>query len=268
MKDLVIKAQNGDKQAVKILWDKVKRLAYKKCLKWYNHNPNRFIRLGLTIDDLKQECYIAMVECLEHYKNDRGRTFGSYYYNYFVTKALSELAGLRNKKDKLLLDIKYIDESRENQEEYTLLDIIEDDTAVQDFEEVEHKIKIKQLHTVLDEIMTKELSENEKQVIENTYYKNLTLKHTGMLINKSIERVRQIQCRALRKMSKPQYERILVGYLYYDVDMTSLAYKTPVERTAEKLEKKRQEQDRLWKEYLKNRMPEAYKIIYCKKTAG
>ncbi len=253
MKDLVIKAQNGDKQAVKILWDKVKRLAYKKCLKWYNHNPNRFIRLGLTIDDLEQECYIAMVKCLERYKDDKGMTFGNYFYNYYVTKALSELAGLRNKKDKLLLDIKSIDEAIESEEEYTLLDIIEDDTAVQDFEKVEHKIKIKQLHTVLDEIMTKELREKEKQVIENTYYKNLTLKHTGMLINTSIERVRQIQCQALRKIGKPYYKRVLASYLYYDVDIETLSYKTSVEITAEKLERKRQEREKLIQEYINSR---------------
>lgn len=62
--ELAVRAQAGDKGAILQLWNQTRGIIFMILARYYNRNPDRFTRCGVTMDDLEQEGFFAVLEVL------------------------------------------------------------------------------------------------------------------------------------------------------------------------------------------------------------
>ena len=79
---LVSLAATGDSLALEQLWAVNEDFIQRKTLHWYNRYKDTADRLGLTIEDLVQEGYFALIYAAKHYDAERGDFTA--YLNYAI----------------------------------------------------------------------------------------------------------------------------------------------------------------------------------------
>ena len=147
--------------------------------------------------DLKQSCYMAFLKAVEGYKPDGKNKFTS-YLSYPFKNSVNELIGVRTQKQKneplnncTSLDVPLKDDEKE----ITLADTIADETAVNAPERAELEDDYRILHEAVDN-----LKEPMNRVINAYYFEDKSLKDIGSEMSVSIERIRQIKAKGLRKL--------------------------------------------------------------------
>lgn len=58
----------GNDELIPDLWERVKKLLYLKCEKYYKALENRFKAMGIEKTDIQQECYFVFLEALRAYR--------------------------------------------------------------------------------------------------------------------------------------------------------------------------------------------------------
>lgn len=84
-----------------------------------------------------------------------------------------------------------------------------DEQAAQDFDNATDLVCIDQLHAAIDKAMDLTCGDRQREVIEQRYYEERSLKQCGDSMGISYSRVRQIECEALRRMRQPRARRLL-----------------------------------------------------------
>ena len=69
---LVIFIQQDSTELLPILWERVKRLCFMLCGRYYSKYRERFAACGVELCDLRQECYAAFLAAVRSYKADSG----------------------------------------------------------------------------------------------------------------------------------------------------------------------------------------------------
>lgn len=185
-----------------VLYDRVKHLMYKLMGQFYNKYSERFTACGVELADLRSECYPAFVKALDSFKPASEYKFTS-YLNYHIQNVVNELLGIRNsdKQNKKPLDNCTSLDKPLNTEEgvLTLGDVIVDETAEQAFENAIDSIQDEQtrqvLHTALEQ-----LDERLREVIVLYYFEDMTQEAIGERLGITMERVRQLKVKAIRKL--------------------------------------------------------------------
>lgn len=122
------------------LWQAVRRFALKQAYRWSKAMGERG---GVTLDDLQQTAFIALLDALDGWKADKGSFIG--WYALRLKTSFSEVCGLRTERDKrdplnnfpLAIDTPLDDES-----DLTLADVIPDPLAEKTFDDLSLKIAI------------------------------------------------------------------------------------------------------------------------------
>ena len=70
--ELAVQAQAGDKGAISQLWNQTRGIIFMILARYYNRNPERFTRCGVTMDDLEQEGFFAVLEAVEAFNSAKG----------------------------------------------------------------------------------------------------------------------------------------------------------------------------------------------------
>ena len=71
--------KEGDAQAVLELWERVKLLLYKMAGRFYRrYGADFFARRGAAMEDLEQECFLAMLDAVRAFAPERGYRFTTY----------------------------------------------------------------------------------------------------------------------------------------------------------------------------------------------
>lgn len=65
---LAIRIKEGDKDLIPQLWDNVSKLLKSLCNKLHITSIEKCTKAGVTIDDIFQESYFAMLDAVEYYK--------------------------------------------------------------------------------------------------------------------------------------------------------------------------------------------------------
>lgn len=105
-----------------------------------------------------------------------------------------------------------LDKPLSEEGETTLFELYSDSQADED-SEFEDKLSNEELRKFLDEAINK-LPDRSQKVINDRYYKNMTMEQCGQEMNVSRERVRQIEREGFRELRKDrQLERKLDGYI-------------------------------------------------------
>lgn len=193
--ELVLKIKGGAVEYKNQLWEQIKGLVYLLCRRYMV-----FYSLGKYDEDEIINTAWLGVECaICDYDPEKGLKFNS-YLGFHISNAIREFLGIRGKKDPLD-DCSSLDDNIRGAdgeaEDLTLLDILEDETAPQAFENVADTLSNAFVWAEVDK-----LNQRQKDVIYDLYKHNKTLREVGADFGVSAERVRTLERAALRDLRK------------------------------------------------------------------
>lgn len=207
--ELVVLYQEGDKQALESLIKSNTGIVRKIALKY-----NALNKL-LELDDLIQSGTMGLIAAANKYditmKNRAN--FITYAFHYIEREIYNCVNGRSSKNinnNKFYKTFKSINELVGDDEETELLELI--DSHDNSIENVDEQIYLKELRRELEGAMIDYNSLREREVLKLHYGWNIEpiiLSEIGELLQVSTERVRQIECNALRKLFNSKWGRTM-----------------------------------------------------------
>ena len=199
--ELVELYQNGDSKALEELVKKNDGLIHIIARKFNIENI-----ASIDYADLVQEGTIGLITAANKYKFDiENKASFSTYAIYWIRQKISRFIKYRNTNNETSLNKPVYSED----DEIELADTIVSEED--EFCKIEDSVYYQQLREELTEVMKKQLSLKQRQVIQLRYGfdgKEYTLKETGEMFNVSIARARQIERESLRKMRNSTWGRM------------------------------------------------------------
>lgn len=220
--ELAVMVKEGNTGLLHSLWEQVERFTAAKARDYFNLHPLTCAAAGVTLDDLQQEAYFALLDAVRYFDPEAGNTFLT-YMKYPLQNAFNALCGRRTQKSKQAP----LNHSKSlytpiGEEDITLADTIEDESAAEDFQQAEAAIYHKQLHNALDECLAT-LPEIQEAAIRCRFYEGLTIAQTGEKIglsptqsrNREYEGLRSLRTGKNRKQLEPFREDIISRHAYH-----------------------------------------------------
>ena len=209
--ELAILIKNGHEEHLPELWENVRRLMYQLSFKQYSANKELFNSVGLSLEDIQQESYFAMLGAIEAYNPEKGYIFTT-YLNLQLKCRLRSILRLKdplNREDTRSLDAPLEDE---NEDSDTLHDVTADPTSGALIAAFDQRESYRLLHEAVSL-----LPGGLKEVIKLLYFENLTLKQVGERQGRSIEAVRQSERRALNMLRRGPISKKLRDTYFDDI---------------------------------------------------
>ena len=197
--ELVAEIQTGEDRMGE-LWEQVDGL-----VKWKAKQVIAALcgRCGVDFDDLYQSGYPALVAAVESYEPERG-SFSTWFL-YHLKNAFSEATGYRTKSGRnkplnnsISLDTPLSDDSDSD----TMMEVVADPNGQRPTQSVEEAIFHQQLRDALEASLSA-IPEQSAEILRLRYYHGLTLAEVGDIRGTSLERIRQMESKALRQIRKP-----------------------------------------------------------------
>lgn len=185
------------------LWDNVEKLVRWKAKRIMTALELRGCSCGVEFEDLYQSGYLAMVAAADGYRPENGAF--STWFMYHLKNAFAEATGYRTKSGQneplnaaVSLDKPLTDEANSR----TFGEMVPDAKESAALEAVEDREYRRQLHEALEEAL-EELPQQSAEVLRLRHYQDLTLADIGEMRGASVERIRQMENKALRKLREP-----------------------------------------------------------------
>lgn len=242
---LATAAQAGDRRALFDLWESIRPFCMRAAWHMYRQNdPAKLSGRGVTLEDMQQETYLAFTEAVRSFKSESDCKFLS-FLTFPLKNTFARLLGFkiygRGKPDPLD-DRMSLDAPAGAENDAPLSDMLEDQAAGQQLEDVEDSVYTAQLHAALKSAMREACDGQQRDVLREIYYRGRSRRECGDALGLSRERVRQIESKALQNLRKPkaaQYLRDFRDEYAYSVSTSFGAWKekgSNPERVAELLE--------------------------------
>lgn len=256
--ELAIKIQAGELDYLPELWEQTRKLiraSYKRLMRRCGSSQQQFMSYSVSLDDLEQDGYFALLEAVDAYKPESGYKFNS-YLRYPIMNHFFTAIGLRTAKgrnDPLSAAISLDKPIAGEDGELTLADAIADENSLTAFENILDDVHREQLHNVLEYCLSR-LEPQQEKAIRAKYYNNKTLEQIADEMGCSLEWARQTINKGLRKLRHPTCTRLLKPFVMDTEEPISNRdinlYRTglqafrnsrvsPVERAVELLEKRK-----------------------------
>lgn len=208
-------AAAGNSFALGQLWEINQGFLGQQLWKWYSRHQDTVQAYGLTLEDLKQESFLAVQYAAEHYSPDKG-SFTT-YLGIVVQRQISiviqgehsrTITAEDGRQVKISanplnsctsLDAPLSDDDPDGSS--TLGDLQSDPAASAAFEASENEIYTQELHAALEEAMSK-LSAREAKVIRGIYWEGQKLADLAETEGVATSRIGQDKNNALRKLSQ------------------------------------------------------------------
>ena len=205
--ELARRIQQGERDLLLQLREQVRRYAHDRAYKWYIATGGRG---GVTLDDLGQEAFIALLEALEGWDEKAGPFLP--WYSLRLKSAFTAATGQRTQRDRLdplqgCLSLGAALTDREG-DPFTLEDTIPDQRAEDDLNAVEERDRQTTIQRVLDS-----LQDDQRQVILLRYFHDLTREQTAQRLHLTKTRAAAIEAKALRLLRHPVNSRVLLAHI-------------------------------------------------------
>lgn len=166
---------------------------------------------GVTTEDLYQSGFLALMEAVDSFDSEAGRSFIG-WLSLNLKTAFAEAAGYRTRRRDMLDFATDLDAPIPGTDDLTAADSVADPGAAQDFEAAERRIWRNQLHTAL-EIALGGLPADKADILRRRFYQGQTLTEIAAEEGSSIETIRQREQKALRAMRNPRIRRELQQFV-------------------------------------------------------
>lgn len=204
--ELAQQIQQGERDLILPLWEQVRRFARDRAFRWHRATGGRG---GVTLDDLEQEAFIALLEALEGWDEKAGKFLA--WYDLRLKSAFTAATAQRTQRDRKdpLQDCLSLDAPLTDREgdPFTLEDTIPDQRAEDDLNTVEERDRQAAVRRVLDS-----LAPEQKQVILLRYFHDMTREQTAQRLHLTRTRAAAIEAKALRLLRHPVNSRVLLQY--------------------------------------------------------
>lgn len=244
--ELAVLIKDGKTELYTELWENCKDLISLIAHKHFTVNYDRCISAGVTVDDIIQSGYFALIEAVKYFDTESGYKFVT-YLNLPLKRQINTLLGYTSSyRDSLdystSLDVPINDDIGER----TLGDTIIDEDSELPFINVENNIFNTQLKAALNSAI-ETLPERERPVITDFYFNNLSLREikrrsdglsypqVNSAYNRAISKLRRNHLEALQPFADEILSRALkcTGYSAFINNGAS-----SVELTAEMIEER------------------------------
>ena len=205
--ELARRIQQGERDLILQLWAQVRRYAHDRAYKWYRATGGRG---GVTLDDLEQEAFIALLEALEGWDEKAGPFLP--WYSLRLKAAFTAATAQRTQRDRfdplesaLSLDMPLLDGEDDL---FTLADVVADPRAEQDMEAVAERDLQAGVRRVVDS-----LPAEQRRVILLRYFHDMTREQTAQRLHLTRSRAATIEAKALRLLRHPVNSRVLLAHI-------------------------------------------------------
>lgn len=171
---LAVLVKKGNGQAALELWERVKLLLYKMANRFYRrYGADFFAQRGVTIADLEQECFLAMLDAVRGFSPERGYKFTTYLTkaseNRFRAVLGMRKSDLLNMSDSLNAPVSSDDADAEFGE------LIPDPGAEGELDKVDDRFTAR----VLERAVCRVLSPVQVEVVRCRFYRQYTRPQTA-----------------------------------------------------------------------------------------
>lgn len=192
--ELVHAYQNGDMKALEELIIQNKNIVYKLANKFYIENTN-----SIDKEDLQQEGFTGIIIAAKRYDfNNPKKCLFITYAAYWIYQKMHYFIIHKNTNDEISLNTPI----NSKDDDLTLIDSIKDDKN--EYENVEERLYINQLHQELNDAMNKYDTLKEREVLKLHYgwdnNKAMSCADIGDMLNTTGQKVINIENRACRKI--------------------------------------------------------------------
>lgn len=242
--ELVAEIRNGKKEYCLQLWEQVERFITIKARDYF---ATLYANRGITVEDLQQAGYLALMDAVRTYSADRGANFIS-FLSYWLHNRFSEAAGLRTDRtaaDPLNNSVS-LDAPIGEDQDGTLSDIQADPRD--NVAEAETRVYLQQLRADLEKALDS-LGPNEADAIRQRFFQGKTLKEAAEERGVSLDLIRQREAKGLRMLRRSARRNGLDAYVesrtpYYKKTSFHISHTSPVEELAMLRERLRLEYER------------------------
>lgn len=195
--ELALAYQRGDTEAAGQLWEQNQGFIAVITGQLYRTFSDKCQLAGVTVEDLQQEAYFAVIAAAKAYDPGKGFKFLA-FLKYPLKNVFNTLLGFRGKRDPLN-SCSSLDEPIGEEEDATKADFLADVTAPQAFERKEEAIYNQELRQALDAAIAT-LHKPQQEVIRGRYFAGHTLVEQSAICGISVSAVQQRERSALRAM--------------------------------------------------------------------
>lgn len=233
-RDYIHRYQNGDiNVGEKLLYAEYAQI---------KHIIGNYKNLGVPVEDLLQEACIGTLYAIKHFRSDyqvRFSTYAAYWIRQFVLNAINRQSGIiflprkKRKKQRELLDMANMiflttgkEATPEQLAEMNKMEVCEVNEILQ-FTVLPaplnpallegESVSYDEGNTLMDliDVLLSTLPKRERQILVLRYgighSRSMTLEEVGRIIGVTAERVRQIEKKALHKLTHPARKKGLIG---------------------------------------------------------
>lgn len=206
----------GRTELLGILWEQSKKLAFFFLRKITTKEGGKLAMEagGVTEEDLQTIAFLAVSRASRAYQKEKGYRY-SKALEYAVKTEFYEATGQRTPKAQaeplrgaLSLDKQANEESGNDD----FLSFLVDKESEKPFEEIDNDLNNSKLRNVLDRAMENTLTERERYVLEEHYYKGKTLSKIADILNVSPTAVSYNRKNAFKKLQQDYELRAWYGY--------------------------------------------------------
>ncbi len=208
--ELVLKIQQGKRELIPELWDQIEG--------YIRYLANRLLfklppRAGIELDDLINGGYLGFIKALDYFDASQGAF--TTVLTMTLKTAFAEASGYRTKKQQqdplrnpstASLDAPVSDDG---ETDLTYHDITPD--SKDEFIEADDHIFQEQLHKALDDVIS-QLESGQADILRQRFFESKTPAQISEADGRSVERIRQLERKALSTIRKPKYSSKLRPY--------------------------------------------------------
>lgn len=198
--ELATLIQAGERDKLLELWGQIRRFALQQARRWAYLG-----RGGVTLEDLEQAAFLALMEALEGWKPEAGSFLT--WYGLWLKAEFTQATGQRTKRERLdPLDMaESLDIPLGESEEFTLCDAIADPQAESAIETVGEWDALHRAVEHLPEVLRK--------TVFLRYYGGLTLEQVAGRLNMSKNTASRTEQKAMRLLRHPTVSRTRIAHL-------------------------------------------------------
>lgn len=206
--ELVTAIQAGRSDLIEQLWDQTKGFICFRAVSAMRHIPPN---CGVTVEDLSQCGYFAILSAIKSYDAENGRFLP--WLDFYLKNEFAEAGGYRlSRRDPLnyadSLDTPMTGEDGDG--DATLVDFLP--SGRDDYAEADERIFQEQLHTALEEAMDK-LPNAQSTVLRERYWSGKSLKTLSDDRGVSVEEIRRREQHGLLGLRRSSSARKLAEFL-------------------------------------------------------
>ena len=203
--------KQGDKAAEVTLWQNVLGIIRLYVYRWCRAKAVLCARAGVTLEDLIQEGYFAMLEAVSAYDETKGYMFNT-YIKYHLHNAFRGACGVRTSRRVILNEAASLDRQIKDSEDEkgTLYELIPD--KHNSIEEAEERLYMEQLRADV-RACVEELPEGERMAVNYYFYQGYNYAQMAAVLGCKPAKGRGIVNNAVRSMSRTERGKRLSQYI-------------------------------------------------------